>query len=129
MEKIGVLSWLLFGVVSAIVARKKGRSGCAWFVLGVLLGPFGLILAFAASRHGPVVLAPSEPSPLKSAPKNCPTCGELIPQETGTCRSCDEKASRRALPGFATESWICPRCGASNPNKSYACGNCGYSLE
>jgi ribosomal protein S27AE len=125
MEKIGVLSWLLFGVVSAFVARKKGRSGCGWFVLGVLLGPFGLILAFAASRHGPVLLAPSEPPPLKK----CPTCGEPIPRETGRCRPCDEKAARRALPGFATESWTCPRCGASNPNKSYSCGNCGYSME
>jgi len=40
-----LLIWLLFGIVSAVVASNKGRSGCGWFALGVLLGPFGFILA------------------------------------------------------------------------------------
>ena len=45
----GVVIWFLSGIVSALVAKRKGRSGCGWFILGVLLGPFGLILAFVAS--------------------------------------------------------------------------------
>jgi uncharacterized C2H2 Zn-finger protein len=126
--EIGVLAWLLFGVVSAVVARKKGRSGCVWFGLGVLLGPFGLLLAFAASPGEGQVIAPSEPpSPLKK----CPSCGELMRQDEARCRSCDEKAaSARKVPsGSGTEYWTCPRCGVSNASKFVRCGNCGYSVE
>lgn len=42
--------WLMFGVVSAVVAQNKGRNGCGWFAIGVLLGPFGFILALVASK-------------------------------------------------------------------------------
>jgi hypothetical protein len=126
--EIGVLAWLLFGVVSAVVARKKGRSGCAWFGLGVLLGPFGLLLAFAAGPGEGRVIAPSEPP---SAPKRCAACGEPIRQDAVRCRSCDEKAasSRKVPSGSGTEYWTCPRCGASNASKLSRCGNCGYSHE
>ena len=40
-----VIIWFLFGIISAIVAGSKGRNGCGWFLLGFLLGPFGLLLA------------------------------------------------------------------------------------
>jgi uncharacterized repeat protein (TIGR02543 family) len=40
-----VVIWILFGIISMVAAQKKGRSGCGWFLLGVLLGPFGFILA------------------------------------------------------------------------------------
>ena len=29
-----IIAWLLFGIVSAVVASNKGRSGCGWFLLG-----------------------------------------------------------------------------------------------
>lgn len=40
-----VVIWILFGIISMVAAQKKGRDGCGWFLLGVLLGPFGFILA------------------------------------------------------------------------------------
>ena len=40
-----VIVWILFGIVTAVAASNKGRSGWGWFFIGVLLGPFGLILA------------------------------------------------------------------------------------
>lgn len=40
-----LISWLLVGLASAIIANSKGRSGCGWFLLGFLLGPFGLLVA------------------------------------------------------------------------------------
>jgi hypothetical protein len=126
--EIGLLSWLLFGVVSAVVARKKGRGGCAWFALGVLLGPFGLILAFAASpKREQGDIAASKPGALRK----CPSCAKLIQQEAVKCRFCGRKVSGlgRVSPGVAGELWTCPRCGASNAVKSYRCGNCGYSVD
>ena len=44
------LLWLSFGIISAAIAANKGRSGCGWFVLGLLLGPLGIILALVVSK-------------------------------------------------------------------------------
>ena len=41
----GVVVWVLFGIITMMAAEKKGRNGCGWFLLGVLLGPFGFIIA------------------------------------------------------------------------------------
>ena len=100
--EFGILAWLLFGIVSAIIAKKKGRSGCAWFFLGVLLGPFGLLLAFAA---------PSEREP-------------VAPSSQGQATK-----PRITAPGPAPDYWTCPRCGSPNSKKLNRCGNCGYSEE
>lgn len=44
-----VVIWILFGIVTAVAAANKGRNGWGWFFIGVLLGPFGLILALVIS--------------------------------------------------------------------------------
>lgn len=37
--------WLGCGVATAFIARNKGRSGCIWFAIGVILGVIGLVIA------------------------------------------------------------------------------------
>jgi cytochrome bd-type quinol oxidase subunit 2 len=37
---------LLFGLLSCAIAAHKNRSRPGWFFAGVLLGPFGLLVAF-----------------------------------------------------------------------------------
>jgi hypothetical protein len=39
-----VLIWILFGGAAAAIANGKQRSGWGWFFLGVLFGPFALIV-------------------------------------------------------------------------------------
>lgn len=41
-----VLLWLLFGFFSAMIASGKNRSTFGWFLVGILVGPFGLLVAF-----------------------------------------------------------------------------------
>ena len=104
--------WLLFGIVSAVIAQKKGRSGCGWFAAGVLLGPFGLLLAFVVEPNQRRVDAAALGS---GAMKKCPFCAELIKSEARVCRFCgrdlslpEQKAST-LKPGdeiFYSEGWF-----------------------
>ena len=38
--------WLLFAVFAGALAAKKGRSPIVWGFLGLLFGPFGLVVVF-----------------------------------------------------------------------------------
>ena len=40
-----IVIWIPLGIVGAIIMSRKGRSGCAGFAMGILLGPIGLIMA------------------------------------------------------------------------------------
>lgn len=65
-----LLIWLLFGIFSGILASQKGRSGCGWFAVGILLGPFGLLVALIPA------VTPSAASTYVSY--DCPGCGAIL---------------------------------------------------
>ncbi len=77
--------WLVCGIIAAVIAMNKGRSGCGWFLVGVLLGPLGIILALVVSEDKTEV----EKRNMQSGEmKKCPFCAELVLKEAVVCKHC-----------------------------------------
>lgn len=48
MEKF--LLWMCIGLIAAFVARHRGYYGGKWFLLSLLLGPFGFFVVFLPKK-------------------------------------------------------------------------------
>jgi len=82
-----VLIWCLFGFVAAIIAGAKGRSGCGWFLLGVLFGPFSLVIAFLPSLTQKEIQEAQYHGEAGNFRK-CPYCAEVVRKEAVKCKHC-----------------------------------------
>lgn len=67
---------LVFGAVSSMIAHAKGRNSLGWFLAGIFLGPFSLVVA---------LLPPEEREGMYA---RCPACREVIREDAVTCRYC-----------------------------------------
>lgn len=56
--------WVLFGLLSAYIAKKKGRRAPVWFFLGMSLGILSVLLLIVLPAIQPPPLAPSSAPPL-----------------------------------------------------------------
>jgi hypothetical protein len=66
-----VVVWLLCGVAAGMIGSRKG-AGCSGFLVGLLLGPIGIIIALV----------------MKGSRVHCPFCKELIQKKAVICPHC-----------------------------------------
>lgn len=115
------LVWILFGIASAVVGTQKGRSGCGWFAIGMLLGPFGLLFSLLVSseKEEPtkvIVVGTPEGSPTLADPRldirtqitklerPCSECAEVIKAEAKVCRFCGNRFTAEEVAGRVGEA-------------------------
>lgn len=53
--------WVVMGFISGVIASSKGNSFGGYFLVGVLLGPIGIIIAAVASPQDRSLPAPGGP--------------------------------------------------------------------
>lgn len=87
-----ILGWLfiiglLFGIIAGLIGHKKDR-GFLGFVLGFMLGPFGILIILL----------------IRGSRRNCPYCKELIQHTATVCPHC-QKESKTTAPA----KWCNPR--------------------
>lgn len=121
--------WLLCGIISAIIASGKGRSGIGWFFGGILLGPLGIIIVAVL----PKIKSEVEEKQIRSGEyKKCPQCAELIKKEAKICRFCGNKFkdignNKNEKEEVRYEK--CPKCETYQPITIDICPNCGQNLK
>lgn len=77
--------WILCGIIGTLVMERKGRSGFGGFLLGLLLGPLGVIIALVL---GSDQAALDRRSIASGQQRKCPRCAELVKAEAIVCRHC-----------------------------------------
>jgi hypothetical membrane protein len=72
--------WLIFGIVGAMIGKQKGE-GFLGFIIGMLLGPIGILAVLFSSGNRKV----------------CPACKEHIHRDATRCPHCREELKERAV--------------------------------
>lgn len=114
------LFWLICAGITAVIASNKGRAGFAWFLVGFLLGPFGIILALVVSKDVQQIEAQSLAA---GATRKCPHCAELVRREAVKCRYCGAE-----LAPLGT-GVLDPGAHRRPPEARFNCARCGYAKD
>lgn len=100
MEFIGL--WVLFSVIVGAIANSNGRSGLAWFLIGLLFSPLiGLVFVLIAGKSPDTVRANVQAAaPTESTHVRCSQCYELIMPQARICRHCRVERQPAAHPAI-----------------------------
>lgn len=125
---IGVsLIFLIFGVLSAYVASEKGLNVLLWFVIGVLLGPFGM---FAAWRFGDKKQKRTEEAH-RDDPADSLEFQTLVKKLQHDYQVEQYEATSKKPAEFNPEQMTkkCPACGGRIKLKAMVCSYCQTSFD
>jgi hypothetical protein len=106
--------WIMCGIATSMIFKNKGRDAFGGFLLGALLGPFGILFAFFWSSDERQIESRAITS---GALRKCPDCAEMVRAEARKCRFCNadlepidarELEAQTLRPRVAGRS---PKCG------------------
>ena len=80
-----IISWIVMGVLCALIALAKHRSGLGWLLLGCLFGPLALLFAAAMSAAPKIQHEPAHTL------KTCPHCAETVKIQAVVCKHCGQR--------------------------------------
>jgi RNA polymerase subunit RPABC4/transcription elongation factor Spt4 len=114
---------LVCALVCSVIAGSRGRSAGLYFLMGLLLGPIGLLLALVTPANTKTL----EKTALQSGGmRKCPMCAELVRAEAVKCKHCSSE-----LAPIATQSELeiqrefCRLCGKTYNFGMITCPHCG----
>jgi hypothetical protein len=82
--------WLMCGVACGVIASNKGRSGVGWFLLGCVLGIFGLIIVACLSKKA--MSKRHEDQFIRDGKlRRCPDCAETVQPAARVCKHCGHR--------------------------------------
>ena len=78
-------AWVVVGLMTALLARSKGRNFIGWWLYGALTFPIALLhaLLMAPQKHTARTRSASS-----EAQRRCPHCGEAIKRDLDVCPQC-----------------------------------------
>jgi ribosomal protein L40E len=82
--EVYIVIWIVCGFVAAAIASSRGAAGGAGFILGILFGPFGILIA--CFMGGEAEKTAKQVS--TGAKKICPRCAEAVQPAAQVCRYC-----------------------------------------
>lgn len=129
---IYLIIWIVCGIIAGAVYSNRGRSGISGFLIGVLLGPLGIILALVSKPNTQEL----ESRSLASGDlKKCPNCAELVRGDARVCKHCGREFTGPAVQ--ASLSYQHLRTDTPKKAQPYvkitatggACSACGEAVE
>lgn len=84
------------GFLAGGIAARKGRSATAWFWLGLLIIPVGIV--------GSVFLRPTAEMRRGRGERKCPHCGEWIAEDASSCPYCFQSVAPAGVTHSSEEA-------------------------
>src|SRR4030067_1737039 len=111
--------WVVCGIVAAIIGSRKG-AGCSSFIVGLILGPLGIVVAIF----------------MKGNRRQCPSCREYIDPTATKCPKCQEDLKIidapviiDGEPSVENETKKCPACAEQIKLEAVKCRFCGHDFD
>ena len=92
-----VVVWLFCGLLAGAIASGKGLSFGGYFIVGVLLGPIGILIAAVSSRSPEAeaqrMAAVDQARLATGTGWRCPFCAEEVNSMAVVCKHCGREMS------------------------------------